>query len=56
MYFSILLNYNTLNMANNCFQQNVFKACLEMGVKNRNANANNSIDKRNSGFKSEKFN
>lgn len=28
----------------------------QMGVKNRNANANNSIDKRKSGFKSEKFN
>lgn len=28
----------------------------QMGVKNRNTNANNSIDKRNSGFKSEKFN
>ena len=55
-YFSILLNYNSQNMANNCFQQNVFKACLEMGVKNRNANANNGIDKRNSGFKSKKFN
>lgn len=28
----------------------------QMSVKNRNANANNSIDERNSGFKSEKFN
>lgn len=28
----------------------------QRGAKNRNANANNSIDKRNSGFKSEKFN
>lgn len=28
----------------------------QMSVKNRNANANNSIDERNSDFKSEKFN
>lgn len=28
-----MLNYNTLNMANNCFQQNVFKACLKWALK-----------------------
>lgn len=55
-YFSILPNYNTLNMANNCFQHYFPKAWLQMGVKNRNADANNSIDKRNSSFESEKSN